>query len=395
MKKPSKNATQRSLKKPLLKIGFVFDDSLDSYDGVAQYVKTLGSWYTQQGHEVRYLVGETKMQEWAGGKVYSLSKNQKVSFNGNQVRIPLPANRRRIKQVIKNENFDVLHIQVPYSPFMAQKVIRAAGPKVAVIGTFHILPNSLLSEWGSRLLKLMYLRSLKRFDTIVSVSSAAAKFAKSAYGLDTKVLPNVVEVGRFAAARKKPKKEVEQIVFLGRLVKRKGCEELIKAFNLLNKVRSKTQLVIAGKGPEETKLKILVKSLNLGKPVEFLGFIDEEDKPALLASADIACFPSLGGESFGIVLIEAMAAGSGVVIGGNNLGYSTVLAPQPKVLVNPKDHETFAKTLEEFLDNKNLFSKVHNWQLSEVKRYDVANVGSELLKLYNESIAKRARIGDN
>src|SRR4051812_32795340 len=128
-----------------MKIGFVFDDTLDSYDGVAQYVKTLGTWLSSQGHEVRYLVGQTKMIQWSGGKVYSLSKNQKVIFNGNRLSIPIAASSRKIKKVLAEENFDILHVQVPYSPFMAQKVIKSAGENTAIIGTFHVAPLGFLS----------------------------------------------------------------------------------------------------------------------------------------------------------------------------------------------------------------------------------------------------------
>jgi phosphatidylinositol alpha-mannosyltransferase len=130
-----------------VKIGFVFDDSLDSYDGVAQYVKNLGGWLSEQGHEVRYLVGETKMLFWEGGKVYSMSKNIKVSFNGNQARIPYKASKKRIKEILRDEQFDILHVQIPYSPLMSQKIINVADNKSAIIGTFHVAPGDFLAKF--------------------------------------------------------------------------------------------------------------------------------------------------------------------------------------------------------------------------------------------------------
>jgi phosphatidylinositol alpha-mannosyltransferase len=366
-----------------LKIGFVFDDSLDSYDGVAQYVKSLGAWLGSEGHEVRYLVGETKMLEWAGGKVYSLSKNKKVSFNGNQARIPLPANKRRIKKVLDNEQFDILHVQVPYSPFMAQKVISTAGPKVAIVGTFHVAPGDRLTNLGGHILRMMYLRSLKRFDKMLSVSSAAEAYAKSAFHLKSEILPNVVDVNRFANFQ--TKKKSRDILFFGRLVQRKGAKELIEAFNILAQHNKKVRLTISGTGPMKNELEDLVKKLNLQARVEFLGFIEEEDKPALLASAEIVCFPSTGGESFGIVLIEAIAAGAGVVIGGDNPGYSGVLGSRPKLLFNPKNALAFAGKLAELLEDKHLRQDLHEWQQEEVKRYDVAAIGHKLEKIYQSA----------
>jgi phosphatidylinositol alpha-mannosyltransferase len=380
---------------PKLKIGFVFDDSLDSYDGVAQYVKTLGVWYVSQGHEVCYLVGETKAKQWYGGKIYSLSKNIKVTFNGNQAKIPLIANKKSIKKVLATENFDILHVQVPYSPFMAQKVINRANKNTAIVGTFHVLPSGLLSDYGSRALRLLYGRSLKRFDQILSVSPAAATFAKKAFGISSQVVPNAVDVSRFAHKKNRQSGDVKKIVFLGRLVPRKGCKELIKAFKILHQTKPTTKLIIAGKGPMLNELKKLTAQLGLNGSVEFLGFISEEEKPSLLASADIACFPSLGGESFGIVLIEAMAAGSEVVIGGDNPGYSSVLAGKPELLIDPKNAEATAKILGNLLSNKRKAAEISKWQQNEVKKYDVAKVGSTLLEIYNSAIAKRVSKRDN
>jgi phosphatidylinositol alpha-mannosyltransferase len=377
-----------------LKIGFVFDDTLDSYDGVAQYVKTLGAWLVFRGHEVRYLVGETKMITWAGGRVYSLSKNQKVTFNGNNLSVPLPASSKKIKKILTQEKLDILHVQVPYSPFMAQKVIKVADRQTAIVGTFHIAPHSWMSEWGSRGLRLLYGKSLKRFSHMLSVSRPAADFAKRAYGIESQILPNVIDYNKFASAQKS-KKDPNTILFFGRLVKRKGAKELIQAFSILRRYNAKAKLVVAGDGVERKALEELVKTLNLEDAVKFLGFIEEADKPKLLASAEIVCYPSTGGESFGIVLTEAMAAGAGVVIGGNNPGYTSVLGERPQLLFDPKNSLAFAGKLSELLDNKQIRQELHNWQQQEVKRYDVNAVGRELEKIYLDAIANTTRKGHN
>jgi phosphatidylinositol alpha-mannosyltransferase len=121
-----------------------------------------------------------------------------------------------------------------------------------------------------------------------------------------------------------------------------------------------------------------------------LGFIDEADKPALLASADIAVFPSLYGESFGIVLIEAMAAGSGVVLGGNNPGYASVLGAMPEALFEPKKYQAFSKTLKHYLTNSIAAQELHNNQQVAVKQFAVTNVGPKVVTMYVTAIdAKR------
>ena len=371
-----------------LKIGLVFDDSLDSSDGVAQYVKTLGAWLSGQKYEVTYLVGETRLEKWAGGKVYSLAKNLKVAFNRNHLSVPLPGRQTTLRKLLKTEHFDLIHVQVPYSPFMAQRVIKKVPQSTALIGTFHILPANRLASWGSRLLRLVIGRSLRRFDQIVSVSQPAADFAKRAFGLDTIVIPNAVDIASFAKTAAKPKRSGHKVVFLGRLVERKGAKQLLQAFSLLHEQRPQTRLVIAGDGPLRSTLESYVKKAGLSSAVKFKGFIKEADKAKLLASADIACFPALGGESFGIVLIEAMAAGAGLVIGGDNPGYRKVLGGREEALINPFDTVNFAERLQILLDDKKLASELHEHQQLDYRQYDIEIVGRQLLDVYKRAIAK-------
>lgn len=378
---------------PKLKVGLVFDDSLDRSDGVAQYVKTLGGWLARQGHDVSYLVGETHLQEWSGGKVYSLSKNLKVKFNGNRLSMPLIAKRSDIMRVIRDEKFDVLHVMTPYSPLMAKRVIKAARKSTAVVGTFHIMPSGPVAGAGSRLLGLWLRRSLRRFDAMASVSDPARQFAKQAFRLNSVVIPNPVDLSMFG--RRTNKNDPHKIVFLGRLVKRKGCRQLIQAFALAAADNQELRLVIAGDGPERPSLEKLVERLGLSGRVQFLGFIDEADKPGLLGSAAVACFPSLYGESFGIVLIEAMAAGAGVVIGGDNPGYSSVLSEGPLLLVDPRDTEALANKLSFIFANSDMRQEAHEWQSQSVKQYDINVVGNRIVDLYEEAIANRAKNGHN
>ena len=382
-------------KNPKLNVGLVFDDSLDSTDGVAQYVKTLGAWLSNQGHNVSYLVGETKLKQWSGAPVYSLAKNQTVHFNGNRLTIPLAADKDRIKQVIKNGRFDVLHVMTPYSPFMAAKVIDLAEANTAVVGTFHIFPANKLSVWGSHLLRLISHRSLKRFNHFVSVSPPAAGFAKSAYHIESDVVPNPVDIKAFSAPRKKTDESDSRIVFLGRLVKRKGAAQLIDAFKLVSQQNPSATLTIAGDGPERVNLQSKAESMGLSQRIKFLGYVAEDQKSALLGDATVACFPSLYGESFGIVLVEAMAAGAGVVIGGNNPGYASVLGDQQDLLFDPRAADSFAGLLIKLLNDKNLRSALHIKQQKNILKYDIGVVGSKVMDMYLEAIARLDKNGHN
>lgn len=368
-------------------VAFLYDDSLDRTDGVSHQVKTLGKWLSDQGHEVCYLVGETKISSWSGGKVYSMSKNKVVKFNANMLTTPLPASAKNIKDVLKRENPDVVHVQMPYSPLMAQKVINRLPGSAGVVGTFHILPANSLASVGTRLMRLVYGKSLRRIDTLLAVSSVAAVFAKTSLGTEFTVLPNAVDINQLRV--KSSMNQPNHIVFLGRLVPRKGCLELLRAFQSLRKRIPAVTMTIAGDGPLSGQLVKFVSDNNLQDCVKFLGFIDEKDKPNLLSTAAVACFPSLGGESFGIVLIEAMAAGAGVVVGGNNPGYVSVLGENSQVLVDPHNSSEFAGRLENILTDQNLATRLHERQQEQVKQYDVAVVGKQLVEIYRQAIASR------
>jgi phosphatidylinositol alpha-mannosyltransferase len=264
-----------------LKVGLVLDDGLDNPDGVQQYILAIGDWLREQGHEVRYLVGQTSRQDIEG--VHSLSRNIQVSSNGNRMSIPLPTSKRKLRRFLMAERFDVLHVQTPYSPFMGEQLIMLAGPETAIIGTFHILPNSRLISLGTRALGILSWLSLRRFDTMLSVSSAAADFASRTYRVKSIVLPNVVDYNRFRTARPFPEynDSTLTILFLGRLVPRKGCLLLMQAIAQL-KARDdlpKFRVLICGKGPLEPKLRQLIAKYGLQGNVTLTGFVSEADKP--------------------------------------------------------------------------------------------------------------------
>lgn len=374
-----------------MKIAFVLDDSLDKTDGVQQYILTLGTWFSSQGHAVHYLVSQTERTDLA--HVHSVGRNVAVRFNRNRMSTPLPASKKKLRTLLEAENYDVLHVQMPYSPLLAGRIIKLAPARTAVVGTFHIIPFSGIEKMATKLLRLGVRRSLKRFDAIYSVSPPAQAFAASSFGVNSTILPNVIDIQHFQDGKKLAKYNDGKlnVVFLGRLVTRKGCLQFLQAMAYLQERQklSNVRLLICGKGPLLPKLQDFVKTHGLTEITHFTGFIPEADKPDYLATADIAVFPSTGGESFGIVLIEAMAAGSSVVIAGNNPGYASVMTERADQLVKPNDTAVFANIMKRFLDDSSLREQAAQWQKDHVRQYDVAAVGRKLLASYQTAIAKR------
>lgn len=131
---------------------------------------------------------------------HSMSRNVMVRFNGNRMRIPLPANTRHIREVLDEYDFDILHVQAPYSPFMAGRVLDHAHQRTGIVATYHIASADLASRIGGRALGLVNMHSHRRVDGVIAVSQIAAQYAEQTAHVRGVVIPNPVDVDRFAGA---------------------------------------------------------------------------------------------------------------------------------------------------------------------------------------------------
>lgn len=369
-----------------LKIAFVIDTTLDVEDGVQQYILVLGDWLREQGHDVHYIVGETHRTDVKN--LHSMTKNIKVHFNGNKVVVPLPASTKKIKKILNTEKFDVLHVQVPYSPFFASKVVKHAHKETVVVGTFHILPFGKIAYIGTWVLGLILRSNLKRFDLQISVSEANKEFSANTFKTKSIVIPNMVKVSEFKPNKASFKKGNVKLLYLGRLTKRKGALLLLEAVKKLVEDHPDIhfELDIAGRGELYGELKKRIERYNLSEKIKLLGFVSNSKRTSLMQNANIAVFPSYSGECFGIVLIEAMASQSGMVIGGNNPGYASVLGTVPECLVDVHDTDTFSKLLYKSISDANFRKEIFNKQQKLIDQYDYNVVGKRILEKYNECI---------
>lgn len=404
------------------RVGLVIDDSLDRPDGVQQHVLTLGAWLASQGHEVHYLTSTTERTDLP--HLHNLSRNLRLKFNGNRLGTPLPARRARVREVLAAADLDVVHVNMPYSPVLAGRVVAHATPRTAVVGTFHILPWNTATRAGTHLLGLVQRRQLRRFAASIAVSEPAREFAAAALGIDPAVIGNPVDVARFTAARSatappatsaaptdRPAPatpgEVDEaapvrVVFLGRLVERKGALELLRAVAHAHHLPAgdpdhlapgSVEVVVAGTGPLLETLQELARSSGIEGCVTFPGFVSEDDKAALLASGDVVALPSTGGESFGISVVEALAAARGVVLAGDNPGYRTVMSGLEDQLVDATDTPAFAALLARYVHDADARRQAAERQLDQALRFDVATVGAQVLDVYARALAATRRPG--
>jgi phosphatidylinositol alpha-mannosyltransferase len=374
-----------------MKVALVLDDTLDRLDGVQQYVLSVARYLASAGHEVHFVCSATTRTD-LGFPVHSLVGNVPVTFNGNILSIPRVASRRILREFVARERFDVLHVQMPHSPLFSARLVRHArriqGRTVTIVGTFLILPNGRLASAGTRLLGFVLFRNLRLFDRFCALSEPAAAFARQAFGIRAEVIgiplavDALAEAGRERRTARSPSDRLH-IAFLGRLVQRKGVLEFVEALGALApEVRERIRVTLGGRGPLAADLERTIEAKGLRDIVDMPGFIPEDEKANFYAAADIAVFPATGGESFGIVLTEAIACGAGVVVGGDNPGYRSVLGDSPDVLVDPRDTASFAATLARLIVDPALRATIRADQEVRVRQFDVAVVGPKIEALY-------------
>lgn len=365
------------------------DTTLDLDDGVQQYVKSLSRWLLKNNHEVKFLVGESKDEGEFKGNVISLSKNIVIKGNANKLSTSVFPNLKKMNKIIEEEDFDVIHVQMPYSPFMAGIFINKT--KTPVVGTFHILPANNSVKLLNKAISMGIQKQLKKISYIMSVSEAARIFAEETYKIKSTVIPNMVETKRFKGDKiTKFDDGKVNILFFGRLVKRKGAIYALKAYKeLLKEIgEDKIRLIIAGDGAEKKILEKYIDKYDI-PGVELPGYIPESEKGLYYNTADICVFPATGGESFGIVLIEAMAAGK-PVIAFDNPGYKSVLYPHAKDwLARNKNIDDLSEKLLALINDKNLRERLGKENLEEVDKYDYDVVCRKISAVYQQTIAKK------
>ena len=211
--------------------------------------------------------------------------------------------------MLERERFDILHFHEPFVPFLSLVLLRES--QSVNIATFHAYAGwSPAYEFGKRMLA----RFARRLHGRIAVSAAARHFIDRYFPGDYKVIPNGVDLARFANAQPitRYRDGTLNILFLGRFESRKGVMYLLKAYRQLRKRGVNCRLLLAGAGPQEREIRRYIATRRL-QGVELLGRVSDEDKIRYFATADVYVSPATGQESMGIVLLEAMASGTPIV----------------------------------------------------------------------------------
>lgn len=249
-----------------------------------------------------------------------------------------PVAATRVKRTLDGWAPDVIHLHEPLIPSLSLLALR--GATAPTVGTFHAAAEKSL---GYRASRPVLARAFDKLDVVTAVSEPAKALVERYFPGDYLVTPNGVEVGRFAGARPADHGARPTVLFFGRLERRKGLEVLIQALTRLRDLDP--ALVVVGAGPQQRACRALARRLRV--EARWIGAVHEDLKPGTFSSADVYCAPPLGGESFGIVLIEAMAAGTPVVC-SDLAGFRDVV-DDAGILVTPRDPGRLADALRRVL----------------------------------------------
>ena len=362
--------------------------------GVTRHIEALAECLIADGHHVRVLApydppGRYSSALHRGARPqemqkpeYVVSLGRTLSLKANQAVSNIsitPYAMATALQELRTGNYDVVHVHEPLAPVAPWCI--TDWTKIPVVGTFHTynenrVSNGIATTLGAR-------RMLNRLHVRIAVSEAAAWTARRFFGGHYRIIPNGVHVDpeRAALGALRPQTEKLRIVFVGQAVERKGLPLLLRAFEALRE-HIPTELTVIG--PSEHELSPLMLDM---RDVRVLGKVDDETKRTELEASDVLCAPSLGGESFGMVLTEAFAAGTPVVA-SDIAGYRDVVRDGVDGILVPRgDAQALAEALRDLYEEPVRRAEMARAAALGAERFAWPRVAAQVLEAYEDAIA--------
>ena len=357
-----------------MRVALVCPYAWDDPGGVQVHVGELALRLAERGHHVIALapVRDHVDARW----VVPVGRPVDIPYNASNAPIdPRPWSRRRVRTVLDRFGPDVVHVHEPLTPSTSMWATLVS--PMPVVATFHSgASRSRLFDLAAPALR----RVARRLAVQIAVSEAAASFARDRIGGAFEIVPNGVDVARFADAVPADVGPGTKLLFVGRLDERKGFPTAVDAFERMALDRPELRLVVVGDGPDRGAADRLAPAVR--ERVTFLGTVPNRDLPPVHAACDLYLGPSVGGESFGIVLVEAMAAGLPVVA-SDVPGYDEVIRDGVDgLLVAPRDPAAFAEAAGRVLDDPALAGRLAQAGRARAVAFDWGPVTERLEGLY-------------
>ena len=376
-----------------MRIGIVCPYSWDVPGGVQFHIRDLAEHLIGLGHEVSVLApadDDTPLPEY----VVPAGRAVPVPYNGSVARLNFGfLSAARVRRWLAQGSFDVLHIHEPASPSLGLLACWAAqGPIVATFHTSNPRSRAMVAAYA------ILQAALEKISARIAVSEYARRTLVEHLGGDAVVIPNGVDVDFFAGAEPEPSWQGQTIGFIGRIDEpRKGLPVLMRALPQILAERPDTRLLVAGRGDEREAVAGLPAEMR--ERVEFLGMVSDEEKARLLRSVDVYVAPNTGGESFGIILVEAMSAGAPVLASDLDAFTQVLDGGAAGELFANEDAGALAAAAVRLLGDPERRAELRERGMSHVRRFDWSTVGADILAVYETvtdgaaSVAEDERTG--
>jgi phosphatidylinositol alpha-mannosyltransferase len=359
--------------------------------GVNRHVSNLAEQFIGDGHDVR-IVAPSSRRQASDPEYLTVIGESMVGLpaSGSVANVCLSFNLGpRVKALLSRESFDVVHIHEPFMPLLPFQFLRYSN--ATNIATFHAA-----REGGSRLYayaKFILQPWWHRIDGRIAHSRSSLRLVGKHFADRYRIIPSGVDCSFFAGAE--PLSEYmdgkRNILFLGRLEKRKGLPFLLEAYGRLKPDMPDTRLiVVGGDGGLRTACERYVEREGLADVV-FTGYVPDELTPRYFKTGHIYCAPNTGGESLGIVLLEAMAAGAPIVASGIEGFADVVTGGRDGILFPPGDSEGLSQALKRLLSDQTMRERIGKQAAKSAQKYDWNLMSGQVLSYYEEAIAARER----
>ncbi len=318
--------------------------------GVANHILFLHKELLRMGHEAKIIAPYSGPKDSIKDKdIIAIGKPIPISSAGSIARITLsPMLGAPVKEVLEREKFDIIHLHEPLYSTVTLTVLNRS--KAINIGTFHAFQKTRIPY---HLVSPFFKGAFNRLHGRIAVSEPARRFISGYFPAEYQIIPNGIDFKRFSAELP-PIEGLRDgklnILFVGRAEKRKGLNYLLQAYRKIKLELPQSRLIVVGPDNRQ-KYEPTVKGMGL-EDVIFTDYVPNEELPAYYQTADVFCAPATGGESFGVILLEAMAA-SRPIVASDIEGYASVMSHGVEgLMVPPKDVEALAKALLELLKDE-------------------------------------------
>jgi phosphatidylinositol alpha-mannosyltransferase len=372
-----------------VKIGIVTQSYYPRPGGVTEVAHFSAKELRRLGHDVTIITTRYDGSERDEPGVVRIGRNVLVPVNGAWVNMTVGARLRgELRRIFERERFDVIHTHCPLVPTLPLLTLEAAPDGQKVVGTFHAAAESNVFY---ALLRRYLDRRARRLDRRIAVSAASRAFASKYFPGEYEIVPNGIDCTRFrpdVAPFPQYRDGRINVLFVGRMDPRKGVPYLCRAMPLAaRELDGNVRFMIVGEKSLRTGFRLRPADLR-GARLEWIGRVSPEDLPRYYATADVFCSPATGQESFGIVLLEAMA--SGVAIAASDIpGYRTILNPgREGILVPPRDPAALARAIVSLARDEAMRRRFGEAGRKQALRYDWPVVARQLEAVYRDAVGE-------